>query len=132
MFYTIHNTSSGNLLDITTSLPDAQLPEFTVKGWDQEIPDLYYYQWNPTTTSFESKANVERIMTVHQFLNRFTAQERITIKEVAKTNPALEDFMDMLNLASFVNPDAVEVYGGLSYLSVLGLIDQNRIMEIIA
>jgi hypothetical protein len=132
MFYTVHNTNTGSLLDISTSLPDALPSDYTVKGWDQEVPDLYYYQWNPITTSFEPKANIDRIMTVHQFLNRFTAQERIVIKEVAKTNAALSDFMDMLNSASFVDPDELEVYGGLYYLALLGLITQNRIPEIIA
>jgi hypothetical protein len=40
--------------------------------------------------------------------------------------------MDMLSSASFIDPDDVEVYGGLYYLSVLGLIAQSRIPEIIA
>ena len=131
MFYTIHNTNSGSLLDITTTLPDALSSEYTVKGWDQDVPDLYYYKWDVETLSFVQKADVNRVMTVHQFLNRFTAQERIAIKEAAKTNPALSDFMDMLNSASFVDPDEAEVYGGLYYLSILGLIAQNRIMEIL-
>jgi len=113
-------------------LPDSQPPEFTVKGWDSKVPDLYYYVWDKTSLSFIQKANVDHIMTVHEFLNRFTAQERIAIKNAAKTDMALSDYMDMLNSASFVDPDEMEVYGGLYYLAILGLITQARIPEIIA
>jgi hypothetical protein len=132
VFFTVHNTSSGNLLDITSNTPDGLSPEYSVKGWDMDVPDLYYYEWSPITLSFTNKVNVDRIMTVHQFLNRFTAQERIAIKDFAKTNPAVADYMDMLNSASFVDPDGLETFGGLYYLTLLGLIAPGRMYEIVA
>lgn len=132
MFYTIHNTASGALLDIVESLPDALLSEYTVKGWDMPVPDLYYYGWDRTTLTFAPKVNIDRMMTVHQFLNRFTAIERIAIKEYAKTSAPVSDYMDMLNSATFVDPDEPEVFGGLYYLTLLGLIAPGRMYEIIA
>lgn len=131
MFYTIHNIYSGNLLDITSDLPSNQQPELMIKAWDSSIPDLYTYRWDSTQLSFVLKTCIDREITVHQFLNRFTAIERISIKEAAKTNAALSDYLDMLNSASYVDLDNHEVYGGMYYLAILGLIAQTRISEIL-
>lgn len=132
MFYVVYNTQSGNVVDITLDLPSAMPLDYTIMAFDMPIPDLFYYKWDPTTLSFICKSNISRQLTVYQFLNRFTAQERITIKTVAATNAALSDYMDMLNSSSFVDPDCPEVYGGLYFLALNGLISQDRIPEILA
>ena len=131
MFYTLHNSASGTLLDIsTTGFP--QQADHQIQCFDGDVPDLYSYQWDKESLQFKRKVDIERRMTVLQFLNRFTAIERIAIKSAALTDPALSDYMDMLYQASYVDPDSQEIYGGLYYLSILGLIQQSRISEILA
>ena len=130
-FYVVYNNQSSNILDIDTIVPSIN-SEFSIKAFDGEVPDLYFYKWDKSTLTFVPKTGIDRQLTVHQFLNRFTASERIAIKTAAKTDAALSDFMDMLYQASFVDPDSVEVYGGLYYLSILGLITQARIPQLVA
>jgi len=132
MFYVVYNNQTGNLVDVTDSIPSLQESSYSIKAFDTAYPDLYYYKWDNTLLSFVPKSNIDRQITVHEFLSRFTAIERITIKEAAKTNPALADYMEMLYQASFVDPDSPELYGGLYYLTILGLITQDRIPALVA
>jgi hypothetical protein len=131
MFYTVHNATTGSLIEITDVLPSALTEEFVLKGWDMAVPDLYYSYWDKDTLEFKTKDSIERKLTVLQFLERFTAQERIAIKAEAKINEALADYLDMMYQASFINPDSQELYGGLYYLAILGLITQARIAELV-
>lgn len=50
------------------------------------------------------------------FLERVPLFKRIAIREVAKVNPVVEDFLDILNKAEQVILDAPDVIGGLQYL----------------
>lgn len=132
MFYTIHNVSTGNLVDITNDMPSAQPPELAIKVWDISKPDLYTYEWNAQQLKFTAKSNVERHLSVYEFLNKFTAQERISIRTTSVTNAALADYMDMLSAASYIDLNDPTLYGGLYYLSILGLILPARIAEILS
>ncbi len=59
-------------------------------------------------------------LTKHQFLSRFTTNERITIRERAKTNPVVLDFMEMLNASSGVFYSlALQGIGYLQYLEII-------------
>ena len=131
-YFCVYNIASGNLVDVDVTPPN-DIPEgCSIQVNSGDIPDRYFYTWNKIATTFEARIGAERNISVLQFLNRFTAIERITIKEAAKTNSALADYFEMLGVAQFIDLDDPTTNGGLSFLVYLGLLEQTRIMEILS
>jgi hypothetical protein len=73
-----------------------------------------------------------RVMTKLEYLRRFTAQERITIRTVAKTNPMLEDYMALMELASEIDTADADTKAGVQMLEAVGLLAAGRAAEILA
>jgi hypothetical protein len=73
-----------------------------------------------------------RVMTKLEYLRRFTPEERITIRTVAKTNSMLEDYMALMELASEVNTADVDTRAGVKMLEAVGLLAAGRAAEILA
>ena len=63
---------------------------------------------------------------------RFTAAERIAIRDAALSNPIISDFMDLLDSADLVFLDDTDLAAGLGYLTALELLAVGRTAEIIA
>jgi hypothetical protein len=74
------------------------------------------------------KTNITKL----EFLNRFTAEERITIRTVAQTNPAIADYLAMLDAAQDVSLIDARTIGGAQALEAAGLIGEGRAAEILA
>ncbi len=72
------------------------------------------------------------IITKLQFLQRFTQEERIAIREAAKTNPYVEDFLELLNAASEVNVEYQPTIDAINALISLGLIAATSKPDILA
>jgi hypothetical protein len=70
---------------------------------------------------------------VIDFLNRFTAQERVAIREAAKVNAQLDDYLQLLNAApgGKVNLTSDTVSAGVQSLEAAGLIGTGRAAEIL-
>jgi hypothetical protein len=73
-----------------------------------------------------------RTMTKLEYLRRFTAEERITIRTVAKTNPMLEDYMALMELASEIDTADADTKAGVQMLESVGLLAPGRATEILA
>lgn len=71
------------------------------------------------------------VMSKLQFLERFTAEERIAIREASKTNPYVEDFLELLNAASEVNVQYQPTIDAVNALASLGLISSNAIATLL-
>ncbi len=69
-------------------------------------------------------ANTEVMYTKHEFLDRFTAAERIAVRETAKTNPYVADFMEMLSASGGVYMSLARP--GIAYLQSLGKLTTER------
>jgi len=67
-----------------------------------------------------------------EYLRRFTQTERIAIREAAKVSPELEDYMQLLELATEVRSDDPDIAAALGMLEAVGLIGPGRAAEIIA
>lgn len=82
------------------------------------VPDLPKY-WN----SFD-------------FYRRFTSAERILIRNTAKVDPIVEDFMHTLDAAiaskSNILASDQDTINGLNYLKTMNILTQERIEEILA
>ncbi|MEX2524432.1 MAG: hypothetical protein WD750_05705 [Gammaproteobacteria bacterium] len=66
------------------------------------------------------------------FLDRFTRQERIDIRTAAKSEPLIEDYLDMLRTARRVYADDPDTQEGLTLLVQAGLLTETRRQEILA
>jgi hypothetical protein len=66
------------------------------------------------------------------FLRRFTTPERLAIRTAAKESVVLEDFMALLQAATEVRSDDVDVVAGLQALEQFGLIAAGRAAQIMA
>jgi hypothetical protein len=66
------------------------------------------------------------------FLNRFTAAERVAIRTAAQTNGAIADYVAMLDAAPSVVLTDPLTMGGVQALEAAGLIGAGRAAEILA
>lgn len=66
--------------------------------------------------------------TKHEFLSRFTSQERINIRAAAKADAIIDDFMEMLNASGGVYMTLARQ--GISYLQFNGILTPERAAEI--
>jgi len=70
--------------------------------------------WNASTLSFDPPPPVTQLSKV-DFLKRFMAAERIAIR--ALTDPAVVDFLHLLDLADYVDLADPETQQGVSYVA---------------
>ena len=66
-----------------------------------------------------------------EYLRRFTQDERIAIRTAAKQVPALDDYLELLALATEVRSDDPDIVGALAMLEAGGLIGAGRAQEIL-
>jgi hypothetical protein len=63
---------------------------------------------------------------------RIPAQKRIAVRVAAKTDPIIEDFLDLLNSADEVLLDNPETIAGMAYCVSLGLLSAQEAAEVLA
>lgn len=126
MTYYILYTQELELVGVTINPPIA-LPGISIKQVDEPVPDLNKSAWDSDTQSF---VHITAQLTRLEFLTRFTASERIAIR--ASTDPIVIDFMELLNLASFVDVGDQNTIDGVNYLASQNLIAAGRVAEILA
>jgi hypothetical protein len=78
------------------------------------------------------KAYLVTQITKLDFLNRFTAEERIGIRTAAQASPAIADYLAMLDAAQDVSLIDPRTIGGVQALEAAGLIGEGRAAEILA
>lgn len=129
MAYFSYKTESGELIQISDyeivlvdelSVSQNPLPKIALETeytWSTELRDFFVKE--------------KRKLTKLEFLRKFTAPERIAIRQVAVTDPIVFDAMELLDLAEFVSLDDPDTQNLIGYLSILGVLQQNRVMEIL-
>lgn len=70
--------------------------------------------------------------TAYQFLLRFTAQERASLREAARTDPLVADFQQLAQAAQEIRVDDPVTIAGMDYLVSLGLLTQQRRNQILS
>jgi hypothetical protein len=66
------------------------------------------------------------------FMQRFTAEERVAIRTAAQSSPAIEDYLQMLNVSEQVDLTHALTVSGVQQLEAAGLIAAGRAAEILA
>lgn len=72
-----------------------------------------------------------KILSRLEFLHRFTAEERVAIRQASTTDPIIYDFLDLLYQAQEVRADDADTRAGLQYLETKGLLASGRATEIL-
>lgn len=74
---------------------------------------------------------IEVAYTSYEFLNRFTAAERATLRAAANSNTTVADFLELAVAANeIINTDPVTI-AGMDYLVAQGLMTEARKLEIL-
>lgn len=90
-------------------------PQFVTKNEQGDVVDI--------TSNF-------RTWTILEFKRRLTQPERVAIRTAAKSNPVVEDFMDLLDAAAEVRSDDPDLIAGLGLLEQAGLLAEGRADQI--
>lgn len=126
MTYYILYTENQELVGVTNESTWISIPGISIKQVDEPIPDLNKSVWNPSYLRFD---HITTQLTRLEFLTRFTASERIAIR--ASANPNVIDFMELLNLATYVDVGDQTTIDGVNYLASQNLIAAGRVAEIL-
>lgn len=65
------------------------------------------------------------------FKLRLTAQERIAIRNAAKSDDNVFDFLDLVNSADPIDTASPQVDAGIDYLISIGILDAERKADIL-
>jgi hypothetical protein len=65
------------------------------------------------------------------FLDRFSVEERVTIRTAAKQNGVVQDYLELLNAAQEVNLASERTTAGVNALEAAGLLAEGRASEIL-
>jgi hypothetical protein len=110
---------SRALAAYNTSNPPLTEQEFVQKVVDGQLDAM-------------AKTYVRSTLTKLEFLDRFTAEERIAIRAAAATNGVVKDYLELLNAATEVSLTSVRTVGGVQALEAGELIAAGRAAEILA
>ena len=83
----------------------------------------------PQTPGAVTQANKK--LTKLSFKQRMTQEERIAVREAAKTNAAVYDFQDLLESATYVDLSRQDTIDGVNQLEQAGLLAAGRADEIL-
>ncbi len=128
-FYVIYNSDLNNALVGIVAEPLSVVEPLRIKGHSGDMPDLTKMAYNPATLGFYPKG---RLLTKLEYLRRFTGQERVMIRQAAKTEPVLEDYLALLELADNIPLDDPDTVAAVGMLEMVGLIASGRAAEILA
>lgn len=127
MWYALYEVSTGRLVSSGSSITETIPEGLAVKVF----PSSPSFLWNEQTLEFDAEPPVPKVeLSPLQFLQRFTVYERVAIRAASKTDPIIEDFLDMINAASGIEGGHPLLVQGLGYMIQQGLITPERAAEV--
>lgn len=94
----------------------------------RSVKTVNAFTWQVEPTDYPSNTALTHL----EFLRRFTSDERVTITAASAQNPALADYMKMLDSAKLINLSDVDVSAGVNVLEQAGIITAGRANEILS
>lgn len=88
------------------------------------------YRWSDGTYSRYREPYWRPVMSRYEFLTLFTIEERTAIREAAKTDPLIDDMLQLVGIASEIDINDPNTAGGLDYIASKGLITPERCTEL--
>lgn len=134
MWYAVYRQADGALVSVGTSVADDQT--LATNGYAKAALGEEWSRgglaWDATTQSFVAASAPPASLSQLDFLRRFTVQERVAVREAAKTDAIVADFLDLLNRATEIHVDAPDTIAGIGYLVSVSLLTEPRAAEILA
>jgi len=65
-----------------------------------------------------------------QFMTRFTMEERVAIRAASKTDPLIDDFLELLKISDYIYPTHAMTQAGLAYMVSQNLLTAERAAEV--
>lgn len=129
-YFAIYHEPTGNISGISTFQPTAENihPDFVIKGFIGDLPKRLGL-WDANTLDFNLEPILHFPLTRLQFLERFTAIERIAMR--ASADPFIHDFMDLLAMTTMIDLVDPQIAQALQYIEYVGLITHPRSSEIL-
>ena len=95
-----------------------------------DFPEYPFAQYNHIRQKEVEAAPVPRTTTKLEYLRRFTTAERVAIRAAAATNPVLDDYLKLMELAQEINLDDPDTVAAVQMLEQSGLIAAGRAAEV--
>lgn len=130
MAFYVTDNNTGALLYLSDLEPP---PEFIGQGhFEHEVPLTVAqinagYAYDQEARTFVIRQNITKL----QFLRRFTMQERIAIRAAQASDPIINDFMTLLDMAQEISTSDPDTVMGMQYLASQGLLTAERVAEIL-
>lgn len=126
MYYVYYEKDTGRLLQVSeTELSNIQ-SEMT--SFNETLPDLKAVIWDCVTLCFKPKTT---ILSQVDFLKKFTLSERLHIRSLRDVDPIVEDILDMVDKADFIDLTDQETINSIHYLSTINVLDGTRVNQIL-
>ncbi len=71
------------------------------------------------------------IITPYALLRRFDQAERLTVRTAAQTDPAIDDWLSLVQAAQHIDLQHIETVAGINYLAEQALITPERAQHIL-
>ena len=98
-----------------------------VNGFD--LVDYDHTEWTPEA---QPPATANQTLTKLEYLRRFTVEERVAIRAAAEQNAVLADYLQLMELAQYINTGDPDTIDAVQMLEQSGLIAAGRAAEILA
>ena len=121
---------------VTAKATGAEVTRYAAMAPVEQIDDLAvpFSEYDHTELPVDGVIDapiVAMVWTKLEYLRRFTQTERIAIRGAAKVVPELEDYLQLLELATEVRSDDPDIIAALAMLEGAGLIAAGRSQEIL-
>lgn len=120
--------TSGRLHSVASSIADHDDAIYDLMEVPEEWPETM--RWDEAARGFVAFTPAH-VYTPLQFLRRFTTGERQQLRALAQTDPAIDDWMYLLDRAQEVSSDDPDVTAALNYLVMLDVLTAERVAEIL-
>lgn len=133
MLYQRVNVATGgnlgapdNLPDAFSGLADSALADLSLSIDPDALVQLGYsgIGFFPVPDPAPDPAPVTRDLSRILFLQRMTPATRIAIRAAGRSNPIIEDFLDLISATDTINLDAADTIMGVGYMRSLGLLNE--------
>lgn len=118
--------------NIVVELRDLELDTISVPGFDSVVFHIPLRVGDGFKNGVITRKEDLGVITRLEFMQRFTQVERLTIRTAAKQNTAIEDMLNMVEIATYINVTRPDTVGGVRALEAAGLIGPGRADEILA
>lgn len=129
MWFAHYETATGRLRSQGSAKADPMPPGWDVKEYAEKPTNLWSEADRDFTLVPEPPA-----MSPGEFMQLFTPQERIAIRQAAKGSDEaalfVEDFLDLVRSSDFIRPGGPAVKAGLLFLQSEDLLTAERVGEI--